>query len=835
MINFRLFPLTVEESATGAYIVLFGPGYIRFFQNGEYVLDDPVVDDVTSGGLTDALDPGTLLFIDGISEPLIVSSSGDLFNLLDEPITLTGAQVTYRVVTTLTNPFAVTEFYDIGYTQARGNLYLCHKSREPYVLSLAADGTWSIAVAARDAGKPLTSVTISATDTGKFIKFVRVTAGGSGYDDTTTLTVSDATGSGAVLIPTIQSGGIVAVTIQDGGQNYTAPTITASVGTGATFEIGLSSTDAGTVIAVSAIVDGKETGISRPTVLTGIPDITAAAGSYTYSWTAVAGAEAYRVYRALIFPDGADAHAGYTLGLVGETIGTTFTDVNIQPDFTQTPIIYNDPFAPGAITSIDVTAAGSGYTAASTVTVTDATGTGFVGYPIVNSGGGLIGIYIANPGTGYTNPTTAVSDGSSATFTENVTPTTGTYPQVVAFFQQRLVYANTLNNPMTLWASRVDELDNFSASSANAASDAYSYTVDADAIAPIRNMVSVQNGLLVFTAQGVSQLTGSEGGLVTAADAILIFQSFVGASAVKPSVVGDEILYMRDKSRAVQLLVFNPTARRFDNSEISTLSRHLFEPSPVRSIAFTHAVNRKGIGVFEDGSAFMLTLDSTQRVFAFSRMQTKGIIVDVVALQFGQTEQFYFLVERNGFVSVERMQDAEGGDPEREIWLDAALQIPLNEPQVEVFLSGKTGVIEVTSNSDVFTGAMANGVFGAFGGRGIISTVNSSRSITVTLTRPANLARIEDGFPIPAAAGKWWWLSESTSVINAPFRGEEVVVVVDGVLTGVRTPSTSTIPIPNGLNLVEVLCGVPEPEPEVLEVNAAVIITSVELSVCGPD
>ncbi len=74
----------------------------------------------------------------------------------------------------------------------------------------------------------------------KAIKFVLVTASGAGYTSATTCTVTDATGFGAEIIPIVSAGALRGVLIKNGGQDYTNPTLTFSVGAGATVLVTLS-------------------------------------------------------------------------------------------------------------------------------------------------------------------------------------------------------------------------------------------------------------------------------------------------------------------------------------------------------------------------------------------------------------------------------------------------------------------------------------------------------------------------------------------------------------------------------------------------------------------
>lgn len=404
--------------------------------------------------------------------------------------------------------------------------------------------------------------------------------------------------------------------------------------------------------------------------------------------------------------------------------------------------------------------------------------------------------------------------GSGVQFDPVVRANTGTYPAEVFLFQQRLGFANTRNQPMTLWASRVDEFNNFSASAANADDEAYSYTIDGESIDPIRHAVSVQNGLLIFTATGVATLTGSDNATapVTPNNARLVFESFVGAAEVRPEVVGNEVLYVRDQSRSVQLLTYNATARRFDNAEISVLSRHLFKQSPVRSLAFTHATNRKGIGVFENGEGFMLTLDSTQRVFAFSPLITQGQMRDCVSVQYGQQEQFYIVVDRGEFVAVERMREAPTREPEMELWLDSAVRVEFNYPdgEVKVEISGTSGTVTIVDGTATFAAEDVGKVLGVSGGRLTISTFTSETEVSGTWTRDPSLSRMQFNYPIYAEAGKWWLMPIVGQVSGSHFRGQRVVAVVDGRLTESFEPTSTTITLPIFADLANnVNCGLP--------------------------
>jgi hypothetical protein len=140
----------------------------------------------------------------------------------------------------------------------------------------------------------------------------------------------------------------------------------------------------------------------------------------TISWTAVPGAAMYRIYKANPLASSMSYPTGMMYGYIGTATGTTFVDVEIAPDFTQSPPLGMNPFAMGEITAVSVTNGGTGYDAAhTTLIVTDITGSGAVLTPTI-SGGVITGVTVTNGGKDYTAPSITPSGGSGATATLNV-------------------------------------------------------------------------------------------------------------------------------------------------------------------------------------------------------------------------------------------------------------------------------------------------------------------------------------------------------------------------------------------------------------------------------
>jgi hypothetical protein len=126
-------------------------------------------------------------------------------------------------------------------------------------------------------------------------------------------------------------------------------------------------------VITSIDANGQES--SPSAVINGGPtfDIRSVAGSLAISWTAVAGAVAYNVYKADVSYFGV-IPPGSTFGFVGTTTGTELIDSNIGADFSQTPPIAKNPFQGEGVASVAVTVPGT-YTAVPTVAATGASST----------------------------------------------------------------------------------------------------------------------------------------------------------------------------------------------------------------------------------------------------------------------------------------------------------------------------------------------------------------------------------------------------------------------------------------------------------------------------
>ena len=169
--------------------------------------------------------------------------------------------------------------------------------------------------------------------------------------------------------------------------------------------------------------------------------------------------------------------------------------------------------------------------------------------------------------TAVTNTTNAVITIITALDNANATAnwqlgafsdTTG-HPSCVTFFEQRLVFAGTTNQPQTIFFSRSGDYENMDANIGGtiADDDAIIYTIASNQVNAIRFMTSTRT-LNIGTAGG--EFTVSGGGTdsaVTPTNILIKKQSNHGAANVDAIAVGNATLFLQRAKRKIRELAYN--------------------------------------------------------------------------------------------------------------------------------------------------------------------------------------------------------------------------------------------------------------------------------------
>lgn len=289
-----------------------------------------------------------------------------------------------------------------------------------------------------------------------------------------------------------------------------------------------------------------------------------------------------------------------------------------------------------------------------------------------------------------------------ATATLTVGPATGTYPGDVAYFQQRRVYASTINKPDTYYMSQPGNYTNFDSSVPVVDSDAITGAPWAQQINGVQFLVPMPSGLVVLTGKGAWLLNGFNGGAITPSSQSAQAQAYNGCnSTVPPIVINYDIIYVQAKGSIVRDLSFNFFANIFTGTDTTILSNHLFNFYQIVQWAYAEEPYKLVWAVRNDGTMLCLTYLKEQEIYAWTRHDTNGFFVSVCSVIEPPVDAVYTVVKR--FVQnqwmyyVERMDNRNWQNPEDCFCVDAGLQYPMTFPAATITPAAAIGTNNISS------------------------------------------------------------------------------------------------------------------------------------------
>ena len=748
----RLIPF--QFSTTAAFAIEFGDAYCRFFQNGAAVLE--------SGFVVSAISKNV---------PMQVTAVGHNYALGDT-VFIQGAA---------------------GMVQANNRYYV--------ISGIVGD---VLSLSEQNSGDPINSTNYTTYTSGGVISRV--------YTISSPYAAAD-----LPLLKFVQNANVMTFV----HTAYTPYTLTATAfnswaftqiqfGTSIAAPTGLASsaTGAGTAnfsYVVTAVDNSdEESPQSLALAVLSAVNITTTAGTITVSWNASVNAVSYNVYRAQLSITNA-VPVGQAYGFQGSVVGTNFIDSNVVPDFSQTPPIIQNPFVPGQINLINVTAQGSGYTQATVgYIINTTTGSGASFQPVV-SGGKVTAFIILNHGQGYApGDTITVTDsagGAGATVSITLGPASGMNPGCVCYFQQRAYYAGSIQFPMTFWASQPGNFNNFNVSDPIIDSDSITGTLVSLQVNAIKSMIPMPGGLILLTSQGAWQLSSGAGlastSAVTPANATANPQAYNGASDVPPIVINYDILYVQSKGSIVRDLSYNIYANIYTGADISVLSNHLFFGYQILEWAYSEEPFKIVWAVRDDGILLSLTYVKEQEIFGWARHDTLGLVKSVCVVREGNVDAVYLTVSRHiggqWVTAVERMANREFiYGAEDSFCVDCGVSSSLPEPATGIAASTSTGTVVFTINDPFFSSGNVGQILRMGGGIATITTFISSTQLEGVWTQDPTIIVPNDpnNTPVPAEAGEWTLSNPATVFYGLDYlEGQTVSILADG---GVISPQVVT-------------------------------------------
>jgi len=209
----------------------------------------------------------------------------------------------------------------------------------------------------------------------------------------------------------------------------------------------------------------------------------------------------------------------------------------------------------------------------------------------------------------------ASTDWSLGSFSD----TTG-HPSCVTFFEQRLVFAGTTNQPQTVFFSKSGDYENMDENRGGtvADDDAIIYTIASNQVNAIRFMTATRT-LIIGTAGG--EFTVSGGGTdvaVTPTNILIKKQSNHGAANLDAIAAGNSTLFVQRAKRKLRELAYNFDVDGYLAPDMTILAEHVTEGG-ITQMAYQQEPNSILWCVRGDGQLIGFTYQRDQQVTAWHR------------------------------------------------------------------------------------------------------------------------------------------------------------------------------------------------------------------------
>lgn len=220
----------------------------------------------------------------------------------------------------------------------------------------------------------------------------------------------------------------------------------------------------------------------------------------------------------------------------------------------------------------------------------------------------------------------------------------GEYPRAVSMHQQRLIYGGSINQPETVWCSRVGDYENFTKSETTVASDRMEVDIAGVNLNTIEFFLPIQD-LVIFTSGGEFTLTGDDGTL-SATNPVIRKHSGAGISGPKPVLVNDTALFVDGSGTVVRDLRYALESDGYAGNNLSIFCPHIFKGRQVTDWAYASSPHSIVWVVLDNTDLVSFTYQREHQVWAWCEHDVGGAVESIASVPEGGVDGVYLLVQR---------------------------------------------------------------------------------------------------------------------------------------------------------------------------------------------
>lgn len=435
-------------------------------------------------------------------------------------------------------------------------------------------------------------------------------------------------------------------------------------------------------------------------------------------------------------------------------------------------------------------------------------------YYVYKFSGGLYGYIGQSDSLSFVDDNIAAQMGTTPLISNNPFSSSGNYPGAVSYYEQRRVFAGTINQPQNIWMTRTGTESNLSYSLPTKDDDAIAFRVAAREANTIRHIVPLTS-LVLLTGAAEWRVTSVNSDAITPSTVSVKPQSYVGASNVQPVVINNQMIYAAARGGHMRELAYSWQANGFITGDLSLRAPHLFDNLSITDMAYGKSPQPIVWCVSSNGKLLGLTYVPEQQVGSWHQHDTDGTFESVCVVAEGNEDRLYAVVKRtvNGSSVryVERMASRQFIAQSDAFFVDAGATFDgTNTSATTVTVSGGTtwgssDTLTITASSALFAYPAQTDVNDAIV---FTDTDGSIYRLTIlsTTSTVAAQARVDKTLPAAfrnTATASFIFARDSISGLTW-LEGKSVSILADGAVHPQRIVTGGTITLDRAVGKAQI-------------------------------
>jgi len=375
-------------------------------------------------------------------------------------------------------------------------------------------------------------------------------------------------------------------------------------------------------------------------------------------------------------------------------------------------------------------------------------------------------------------------------------------PAVVTYFQQRRIYANTNNEPQSVFTTQVANFNSLRTSNPARDDDAITFTIAAQQVNEIRHLLALDI-LIALTSGGEWIASEGQDKVLTPSTIGIRPQSYNGASWVKPVVINSTALYLQEKGARLRDLGYQFSSDKYTGNDLSIMSEHLFEGHTIIEMAYANEPYGILWCVRDDGVLLGLTYQREHEVWGWHQHVTDGEFESVATISEDGRDALYAIVKRtvNGSTVryVERLEKREQTTVEDCFYVDSGLSYN----GVTATISGATQAnpVVITATAHPFVNGDSVRIEDVAG----MTELNDNVYVVANAATNTFELTTTDGTAFTAYTSGGTVLKVITTVSGLDhLEAKDVVILADGLVVEDKTVASGSITLDEPANKIHI-------------------------------